>query len=493
MSESEAPPTGAPRRLDPALLKLSGVLLVGACAALLDSTIITVAIDGLSRAFGAPVAEVQWVATAYLLAMTAVIPVTGWIVDRHGQRAAWIGALALFGAGSALCAAAWSVPSLVALRVVTGLGGGMLLPLTMTILVRAAGQDRVGRALALVSVPGQLAPVLGPVLGGLVLDSLGWRWVFLATLPLTAAALALAVRGVPADTPSKEERIDLTGLALLPPGLAALLYGLSVLGEETHGPLLAAGGVLLLAGFAVHALRRRPGAPPPLIDLRLFSDGQFRIGAFLMFVFGLCIWGGMFLLPLFYQQVTGADALAAGVLMAPMGAGVAVAVLVVGRPADRVGPRPLVVGGLVLAALATLPFGFVTGDTSTTLLGAVLFVRGLGLGTASVPLLAAAYRGLAPERVPRATSALNVTQRIGAAAGTAGLAFVLTTALAEAGQPAPAFQTAFWWMTALTAVAVLPALFLPSAPPGPAVNGTSAPAEGGSPPRCGAPSADEDG
>lgn len=464
------PPSQPPRRLDPALLKLSGVLLAGAFAALLDSTIVTVAIDGLTRAFGAPVAKVQWVATAYLLAMAAVIPVTGWAVDRYGRRAAWAGALTLFGTGSALCAAAWSVESLIAFRVLTGLGGGMVLPLTMTILVQAAGPDRVGRALALVSVPVQLAPVLGPVLGGLVLESLGWRWIFLATLPLTAVALALAVRGVPADTPRQGERLDLVGLVMLSPGLAVLLYGLSVLGEGAHGPLLTAGGVLLLAGFSAHALRNRPGPPSPVIDLRLFTDGQFRIGAVLMFVFGLCIWGGMFLLPLFYQQVTGAGALMAGVLMAPMGAGVAVAVLLVGPLADRTGPRVPVVGGLALAALATLPFGFATEGSSGLLLGASLFVRGLGLGIASVPQMASVYRGVAPERVPRATSALNVVQRIGAATGTAGLAAVL----AGTGQTAPAFQTAFWWMAALTAAAVLPGMFLPATRP--ATPGTGNPA-----------------
>ncbi|MFL1429001.1 MULTISPECIES: DHA2 family efflux MFS transporter permease subunit [unclassified Nocardiopsis] len=461
---SENPPRTRDReRLDAPLVRLTAVLLAGAFAALADSTVVTVAVDDLSAAYDAPVSQVQWVVTANLLAMTAAIPAVGWALDRFGPRAAWIGALTLFGAGAALSCLAWSLESLIAMRALTGFGGGMVLPLTMAILARAAGPGRVGRAMALISVPGQLAPVLGPVAGGAVLASLGHRWVFALVLPLVAIAVLCAVRGVPRGEPDRAERLDPVGLALLSLGLVALLHGLSSSSSPSPGSsagLLWAGlGALLLAGFVLRALRPREGAPPPALDLRLFAHAPFRNGAALMFVFGLCIWGGMFLLPLFHQRVAGADPLDAGLLLAPMGAGVALAVLCVGGPADRLAPRYLV------AALATVPFALATADTPVWWLGAALFVRGAGLGTASVPLLAAAYRGLAPDRIPHATVALNVLQRVGAAAGTAGLALVLARGAAAAPDPGPAFQAAFWWMAALTAAALLPALLLPATRP----------------------------
>ncbi|MFE6305257.1 DHA2 family efflux MFS transporter permease subunit [Nocardiopsis sp. NPDC057823] len=462
MSE-KVPRTRGRERLDAPLVRLTAVLLAGAFAALADSTVVTVAVDDLSDAFDAPVSRVQWVVTANLLAMTAAIPVVGWALDRFGPRAAWIGALTLFGAGAALSCAAWSLESLIVMRALTGFGGGMVLPLTMAILARAAGPGRVGRAMALISVPGQLAPVLGPVAGGAVLESLGHRWVFALVLPLVAVAVLSAVRGIPRGGPDRSERLDPLGLALLSLGLVALLHGLSS-PTTWAGPLWAGLGALLLSGFALSALRPREGAPPPALDLRLFAHSPFRNGAALMFVFGLCIWGGMFLLPLFHQRVSGADPLDAGLLLAPMGAGVALAVLCVGGPADRLAPRHLVVAGLAVAALATVPFALATADTPQWWLGAALFVRGAGLGTASVPLLAAAYRGLEADRIPHATVALNVLQRVGAAAGTAGLALVLTGGAASA-DPVPAFQAAFWWMAALTAAALLPALLLPATRP----------------------------
>lgn len=465
MSEN-TPSTRDRERLDAPLVRLTAVLLAGAFAALADSTVVTVAVDDLSAAYGAPVSRVQWVVTANLLAMTAAIPAVGWALDRFGPRTAWIGALTLFGAGSALSCLAWSLESLIAMRALTGFGGGMVLPLTMAILARAAGPGRVGRAMALISVPGQLAPVLGPVAGGAVLESLGHRWVFALTLPLVAAAVLFAVRGVPRGEPDRAERLDPAGLALLSLGLVALLHGLSSSASGGTGGLLWAGaGALALLGFVLRALRPREGAPPPALDLRLFAHAPFRNGAALMFAFGLCIWGGMFLLPLFHQRVAGADPLDAGLLLAPMGAGVALAVLLVGGPADRLAPRPLVAAGLVVAALATVPFALATADTPAWWLGAALFVRGLGLGTASVPLLAAAYRGLEADRIPHATVALNVLQRVGAAGGTAGLALVLARGAAAAPDPVPAFQAAFWWMAALTAAALLPALLLPATRP----------------------------
>lgn len=458
-------PLPAPTRLDPALWKLAGVLLVGAMAALLDTTIVNVAVDHLSHALDAPVSTAQWVASAYLLSTASVIPVTGWAVDRFGQRATWMMALGLFGLGSLLCATAWSIESLIAFRVITGLGSGMVLPLVMTVLVQAAGPQRLGRAIGLLSVPIQIAPAMGPVLGGLVLDSLGWRWIFLVSIPLVVLAMLLGVRGVERGDPRSSERLDVLGLALLSPGIATMLYGLSVLGDVRFAPLFVAAGLLLISGFAVHSLRRRSGGPAPVIDLRLFGDVLFRLGAMLMFVFGLCIWAGMFLLPLFFQQVQGTSALTAGLLMAPMAAGVALVNLFVGPIADRSGPRYLVVGGLLVGAVATAPFAVAGPDTSQALLASAMFVRGLGLGTAMVPMLATAYRRLPSDQVPRASSALNVTQRLGAAVGTAALALLLSSLLAGGTVPTSAFQATFWWMTGLTALALIPAMFLPKVRP----------------------------
>ncbi len=233
--------------VDRRLVRLVAVLLAGAVAALLDTTIVSVAVGDLARAFGAPVAQVQWASSAYLLAMVSVIPVMGWLVGRFGARRLWLGTLVLFLAGSVLCSAAWSIQSLIGFRVLQGLGAGLILPLVQAILVAEAGPRRIGRAMGLVGIPGQLAPILGSVLGGLILASLGWRWIFLVNLPITLVAILLAWRYLPAsDAPADPApgRLDRTGLILFSPALVLVIAGVSQL-----RPDLAVFGLLLLAGF----------------------------------------------------------------------------------------------------------------------------------------------------------------------------------------------------------------------------------------------------
>ena len=204
------------------------MVVCGAVMTILDSTIVNVAIERLADAFDSKLSTIQWVSTAYLLAIAAVIPVAGWAVDRFGTRRVFMAAVAAFAGGSLLCGLAWSAGSLIAFRVLQGLGGGLVMPVGMTILAHAAGPERMGRVMALVGVPMLLAPALGPVLGGALIDSASWRLIFFINLPI--AALALIARRAGAARAAQTHagaRFDVLGLALLSPGLTALVAGLA--------------------------------------------------------------------------------------------------------------------------------------------------------------------------------------------------------------------------------------------------------------------------
>jgi len=207
--------------------------------------------------------------TGYALALASVIPLTGWAGDRFGTRRLYLLALVLFTAGSALCAIAGSMLALIALRVVQGVGGGLLLPLGMTILTRAAGPERMGRLVAVLGVPVLLGPIAGPLLGGWLVSTVGWRWIFLVNLPIGALACVLAALSLPRDLPLRGEPLDLTGLLLLSPGLGLLLLGVSGLSDAdgaaaATGLLCVVAGAALLVGFLAHVRR----APVPLLDPR---------------------------------------------------------------------------------------------------------------------------------------------------------------------------------------------------------------------------------
>jgi EmrB/QacA subfamily drug resistance transporter len=461
--------------ITPELLKLAGVIMLGAIMVQLDSTMVNVAVDTLRQRFDVPVSTIQWVSTSYLLAMAIVIPLTGWAVDRFGARATWAFSLCAFLGGSVLCGVAWSAESLIAFRVLQGLGGGMILPLAQAILAVAAGPQRLGRMMSAIGVPAMLGPVLGPVIGGVLVDHLSWRWIFYVNVPICLVALALSWRLMPAGSTATAKRrgLDKLGLLLLSPGCAALVYGLSEAGR--HGGFTAAAvviplvaGLVLLAAFAWHSLWT---AEEPIIDLRLLKSRSFTASSSVLFVFSMAMFGAIFMLSLLYQQVHGASAVRAGLLLAPQGLGLAVALLFGGPLTDKIGPRWIAVVGLLLAIGGTIPFCLAKGEINQLLLGVALVVRGAGLGAVVVPCMAAAYSGLSQQAFTRASSALRIFQQLGGSFGVAVVAVVLQRQITDAysgdgGHPtldhvAGAYGATFWWTVGFTAAAVVPALLLP--------------------------------
>ncbi|MGW4898629.1 DHA2 family efflux MFS transporter permease subunit [Kitasatospora sp. NPDC004240] len=489
-----SPAGTSPRPAGPRTAAVGAVVVLGSLMTVLDTTIVNVALDHLTESFHAPLSTVQWVTTGYTLALATVTPVTAWAIGRFGTRRLYLTAITLFVLGSVLAGAAWDAPSLVAFRVLQGLGGGMVMPVGMTVLVRAADPGRTGRTMSVLGIPVLVGPLAGPVLGGWLVDQASWRWIFLVNLPVGLLALFLAARLLPRDGGARAAgRLDLPGLLMLSPGLAALIYGLAT-GAEAGGlgapaallPVLA--GAALVAAFVVRALR----TAAPLLDLRLLGRRSFAAPAATLVLFVGGYFGSMLLLPLYYQLIRGQSATGAGLLGIPQALATGLTMRFAGRLVDRVAPGRVVLTGVAVAATGFLAFtGQLAADTPYWRLVAALTVMGVGVGMTMMPAMAAATRGVAPEEVPAASTMTTIVQQVGGSAGTALMSVLLTGALADrlpgaamdggglaavhaldasartalAPALAEAFRDTYGWAVALIVLALLPALLLPRRTP----------------------------
>ena len=485
-TEKRSMPTSTKERLEPELIRAAVVVVLGTIMAILDTTIVAVALRTLSIDFHATVSTIQWVTTGYLLSLAIVIPVSGWAMHRFGAKNVYMLSLAFFVIGSLLCACAWSVTSLIVFRVIQGFGGGMIMPVGQAIMARTAGPQRMGKVMGIVGVPQLLGPILGPVLGGLIVSNTSWRWIFIVNVPVGLVALWLS-RSFLAPTPSdRDHEFDALGFALLAPGLGLLVYGLSEVGvvggfhgRTIWGSLLS--GLVLSAAFVARSLRARE----PLMDMRLFRDRTFSVAAIGIFLTGVTLYGTMFLLPLYYQIDRGEAAWKVGLLMAPQGIGAAMVMRFAGSLSDKHGPRYVAMSGMTVMALGTFVFTAVSAHTTYAILALALFVRGIGLGFGMMPVFAASYRNLDVRSVPRATSATNILRQIGGSFGVAVFAVVLDTQIrstigtaaggamqagvghATAAQYdglARAFGHSFLWSFASCIIGVIPGFFLPNTP-----------------------------
>ena len=453
--------------LDPKVLKTALILIVGALAVVFDTTIVSVALHQLATDLTVSVSTIQWVTTGYMLALGVTVPLSTWALARFGGKRVWMFALAVFLVGSVGSSLAWDAGSLIGWRVVQGLGGGLMLPVMLTLVMQAAGGRQLGRTAAWVSLPALLGPILGPLVGGAIITNLSWRFMFWVNVPFCVVGLILAGLYLAKDTPSPaaaRPQLDVRGLVLLGPGIALLILGLSNAGSS-HGfghpevvwPLAV--GVACLLAFAVYALRRAD----PLVDIRLLAVRSVGSSSAVLFLSGFSLFGAMLLLPLYYQEVRGVGALTAGLMLVPQGLGTLVSRQIAGPLTDRIGSRSIATVGFILVAVATLPFCFVDATTNGWLLAASLLLRGIGLGAVTMPVMTASYVGLDRSQIAHSSVLTRTSQQIGGSFGTAVLAVILERSITGAGTASvvAGFHVAFAWATGFSLLATALCAWLP--------------------------------
>ena len=452
-------------RLDPYVKRVGLVTVLGSVMSVLDTTIVNVALDSLATKLHTTISTIQWVVTGYLLALAATVPVSAWAARRIGIRRLYLISILVFTVGSAMCGLAWSAGSLIFFRVLQGIGGGMIMPVGQMILVKAAGKENLGRVMGVLSTPTVLAPVLGPTLGGILLQSFGWQWIFLINVPIGVVALIYGIRVLPEDEKEVAGKLDVAGLVLAAAGTVSLIYGLSDaarignLSQVSSGGAIAL-GLMLLTAFVWWSLR----SPYPVLDLKLFRHRGYAAVTMASLATGAAMFASMVIAPLYFQVVRGEDATRTGLLLAPTSLGVAAVISAAGRATDRFGGGRVAVTGLLVGCASLLPYTAFTEHTSYLLIVGVATIRGVGFGAIGLPLFAVAFSMLEEDQVRDGSAQLNIIQRIGGSIGTAVATVILQQALTHhartPGGEAAAFRHTYWWLFFVGAFALIPAFWL---------------------------------
>ncbi len=459
-SQSTAAATVRARQGVPYRYLVAVAFIIALFADVLDATIVNVALPTLGRELDVGNDVLQWVVTGYLLSLAVWIPASGWLGDRFGTKRVFLLALSIFTGGSVLCGLAWSADALIAFRVLQGIGGGMLTPVGTTMVVRAFPREERARGSAIIGVPAVLAPVLGPLIGGYLVDGAGWRWIFFVNLPIGLFGLAFAAIVLREQREPQPGRFDVRGFALAAMSLVSLLYGLSRVPDEgwMSPVVLAFSGLgVLVALMLVHVemhLRE------PMLDLTLFRDRVFATSnlTHVLTVAGLV--GTLFLVPLYLQDLRGLSAWESGLTSFPQAVGLVCAMPLAGFLYPRLGARPLAIVGLSLTAATALLL--MTTDLHTELwwIRGVLFGRGIGFGMALLPLQTATFANVSLSATGRASALFNTARQVAASLGVAALASVLASASSVTD-----FHTAFGASAVLGLAATGAALRLPDCRP----------------------------
>lgn len=401
-------------------------IIIGLFMVILDGTAVNVAIPGFVKDFDSSLATVQWTVMGYALAQAAVIPLAGWLSDRFGPKNVFLLSLAFFTIGSLLCALATDITQLIIYRIIQGIGGGMVMPIAMAFTYRLSPPDKVGAVMGMMGIPILLAPALGPVLAGYLVDYVSWAWIFLINIPIGIAGLIIGYRTLPKIARQSVPSLDMLGIILAPLAFAALCYGVSEGGSDWTSTKTLVGlgvGVVALILFIFVELGRKE----PLLELRVFRSWDFTRAIVIQWISQIALFGTMFLVPLFLQQAKGYSAFDTGLIMLPQAIAAGIFMPISGKLFDKVGSRPLVMTGMGIVTVAAFMLSRISGDDGVSMMIAPLALLGAGMGLSMMPLNTHIMQAAPQNLVSRVTSLTNAAQQVMTSFAVAGLTTYLAS------------------------------------------------------------------
>lgn len=451
-------------KLPKEVLSAAWAIALGAIAPMLDSTMVNIAINQLTKNFHTNLATIQWAITGYVLALAIAVPIAGWLMNHFDGKKIFIAAVILFGVTSVLAGISWNVTSFIVFRLLQGFTAGIITPLMSTLLVKTAGPENIGRVMAIVSTPMIFGPILGPVLGGFIVQAASWRWIFFINVFIVLIAAPLMMRTLPDFEPfNRESNLDAFGILDLSVMSAALIYGITKAADHAtfkNAESLIWTGVGLLL-LLVYVLYDRWKKHATVLPLTIFSHRSFKASSVGLFFANIAIMGPMLILPLFFQNFRHFSAMEAAIALIPQGLGMLVTRPLIGKMIDKLGAKYVVIVSLIISLVGTIPLVFVTDKTSMIWIALILFIRGTSFGGINLPLTSDAYTGLADEELPDAGVGINIIENLGSSFGSAMIATVVATVL-QGVQPTIAHELAAYHAGFLVSVVVLALIFIPS-------------------------------
>jgi EmrB/QacA subfamily drug resistance transporter len=445
-------------------LTAAWAIALAAIAPMLDSTMVNIAIDKLNKDFNTTLDTIQWSITGYVLALAIAGPVSGWLMNKFNGKKIFIGAVIAFGVTSVLAGISWNISSFVFFRLLQGFSAGIITPIMSTLLVKTAGPENLGKVIAIVSTPMILGPILGPVIGGFIVQVASWHWIFFINVFIVLIAVPFMMKTIPDFKPfNKDSKLDVFGVINLSLMSATVIYGITKAARHASfnnsETILWMGIGLSLA--VIYFIYNRIRKNQTVLPMNLFAHKSFTASSIGLLLANIAILGPMLILPLFFQNFRHFTAIEAALALIPQGVGMLVTRPLIGKMIDKIGAKYVVMVSLVLSLIGSIPLIFITDKTSMIWISIVLFIRGTSIGGINLPLTSDAYTGLDSKQLPEASIGINIIENLGSSFGSAVIATVVANAV-QGLQPTIANGLKGYHAGFLVSAIVLAVIFIPS-------------------------------